>query len=293
MEDDDALGLLERRDQARVQEAALAPAVPAVEERRDHVGLDRAGAEQRDVDDEVVEPARPELADELALARALDLEHAQGAGGADQLVGGGVVVRHLRLVVEVDLLARDPRHLGDGVRHRRLHADAEHVELEEAQGLDVVLVELAHREADPARLDRGAVEQARVGQHDAARVQRDVPGQAVEGLDEVEEGGQAGAVEAAAAQLGQVGDGVPGVLGADVREGLGDLVDLGRRQPQRGADVAHRVAHLVGVHHRHAGDPLAAEAGRAPPRRSRCGGPTRRRRRCRAARRAAVSRTAP
>ncbi len=192
---------------------------------------------------------------------ALDLEHAQGAGGADQLVGGGVVVRHLGLVVEVDLLAGDPRHLGDGVGHRRLHPDAEHVELEEAQGLDVVLVELAHREPDPARLDRGAVEQAGVGQHDAARVQGDVPGQAVEGLDEVEEGGHPRAVEAAAAQLGQVGDGVPGVLGADVRERLGDLVDLDRRQPERGADVAHGVAHLVGVHHRHAGDPLAAEAG--------------------------------
>ena len=103
----------------------------------------------------------PELADELALARALDLEHAQGAGGADQLVGGGVVVRHLRLVVEVDVLARDPRDLGDGVGHRRLHPDAEDVELEEAQGLDVVLVELAHREPQPARLDRGAVEQRR------------------------------------------------------------------------------------------------------------------------------------
>src|SRR4029079_4168992 len=105
--------------------------------------------------------------------------------------------------------------------------------------------------------DRGAVEQARVGQHDTARVQRDVPGQAVEGLDEVEEGGHPGAVEAAAAQLGQVGDGVPGVLGADVRERLGDLVDLGGRQAQGGADVTHGVAHLVGVHHRHAGDPLA------------------------------------
>ena len=60
-------------------------------------------------------------------------KHAEGAGGADQLEGGGVVVRHLRLVVEVDLLARDPRHLGDGVGHRRLHPDAEDVELEEAR----------------------------------------------------------------------------------------------------------------------------------------------------------------
>ena len=46
--------------------------------------------------------------------------------------------------------------------------------------LDVVLVELAHREAEPARLDRGAVEQRGVGEQDAARVQRDVAGQPVE-----------------------------------------------------------------------------------------------------------------
>ena len=168
---------------------------------------------------------------------------------------------HLLLVVEVDVLPAHPLDLGDRVGHRRLHADAEHVELEEAQGLDVVLVELAHREPQPARLDRGAVEQARVGQHDAAGVQRDVARETVEGLDEVEEGRHARAVEAAAAQFGQVGDGVAGVLGADVRERLGDLVDLGGGQPERGADVAHGVAHLVGVHHRHARHPLTAEPG--------------------------------
>ena len=172
----------------------------------------------------------------------------------------GVVVGHLRLVVEVDPLPRDPFDLGDGVRHRRLHADAEDVELEEAQGLDVVLVELAHREAEPARLDRGAVEEPGVGQDDPARVEGDVPRQAVERLDEVEEHREPRAVQAAAAQLGQVGDGVPGVLGTDVRERLGDLVDLDRREPECGTDVSHGVAHLVGVHHRDAGDPLAAEA---------------------------------
>ena len=50
------------------------------------------------------------------------------------------------------------------------------------------------------------------------------------------------------------------VAGPDVRERLGDLVDLAGRHAERGADVADRVAHPVGVHHRDAGDPLAAEA---------------------------------
>ena len=99
-----------------------------------------------------------------------------------------------------------------------------------------------------------------VGQHHAAGVQRDVPGQAVEALDEVEEGRAGEGRRDRGAQLGQLGEGVPGVAGADVRERLGDRVDLDRRQPERGADVADGVAHPVGVHHRHARDPVAAEA---------------------------------
>ena len=50
------------------------------------------------------------------------------------------------------------------------------------------------------------------------------------------------------------------LVGPDVREGLGDGVDLGRRQAERGADVADGVPHPVGVHHRDAADPVGAEA---------------------------------
>jgi hypothetical protein len=99
---------------------------------------------------------------------------------------------------------RRPRH---GVGHRRLHPDAEDVELEQAEDLDVVLVELAHREAEPARLDRGAVQQGGIGQDHPARVQRDVPRQPVEPLDEVEEQVIAEALSRPRPQLGQVGDG--------------------------------------------------------------------------------------
>ncbi len=60
-------------------------------------------------------------------------------------------------------------------------------------------------------------------------------------------------------QLGQVAQRGPGVTGPDVRKRLGDGVDLGRRQTQRSTDVAHRVAHPVGVDHRHRRHPFAAE----------------------------------
>ena len=62
-----------------------------------------------------------------------------------------------------------------------------------------------------------------------------------------------------AAQLGQVGQRGTGVAGPDVRERLGEGVDLPGRQAERGAHVTDRVAHPVGVHHRHGHAPLAAE----------------------------------
>ena len=61
-------------------------------------------------------------------------------------------------------------------------------------------------------------------------------------------------------QLGQVAHRHPGVAGTDVREGLGDRVDLAHRHAQRRPHVADRVAHLVGVHHRDRGAALGAVA---------------------------------
>ena len=168
--------------------------------------------------------------------------------------------------VDVDRLAVDPGHLVDGVRDRRLHPDAQQVELEQPELLDVVLVELAHRIAEVAALHRGAVQQRGVGQQHPARVQRDVPGQPVEPGDEVEEqveiAGAAAALgaEPAGPQLRQVLERGVHLVGPDVREGLGDGVDLGRRQAERGADVADGVPDPVGVHHRDAADPVGAEA---------------------------------
>ncbi len=264
VEDDDPLGLLEGRDEARVQVGGVLPALAGVEEGHDHVALDRAGPEERDVDDEVLEGLRTELADELALPRALDLEAPEGPRRADQLEGRLVVEGHLRLVVEIEVHAVDTLDLEGGVCHGRLHPDAEDVELEQAHLLDVVLVELAHREAEPARLDRSAVEQHRVGQHDPAGVQGDVARQPVEPLDDVEHQLEPGHVETTGPQLGQLGEGMAHVAGGDVRERLGHGVDLGRWQPERRTGVTDGVAHPVGVHHRDARDPVAAEVVEDP-----------------------------
>ena len=69
VEDHDAVGGAQHRLEVGVQVLRLGPAMPGTQERADHVGLHRAGTEERDVDDEVVERLGGELADQLTLTR--------------------------------------------------------------------------------------------------------------------------------------------------------------------------------------------------------------------------------
>jgi hypothetical protein len=80
VEDHHALGAAEDRPQVVVKVGRRLPALLALEVRGHHVALDRPGPEQRDVGDDVLERVEPGLADQLALARRLDLEHPEGPG---------------------------------------------------------------------------------------------------------------------------------------------------------------------------------------------------------------------
>ena len=170
-----------------------------------------------------------ELADQLALARATRSGSSPRVlGRADQLVrsrssSSGTCASSSRSICD----PVDPLDLGDGVRHRRLHPDAEHVELEQAEVLDVVLVELAHREAQPAGLDRGAVEQRGVGQQTPHGCRAMCRGRPSSRSTRSNSRSSRGLVEAAgcAARAARA-MALPGVAGADVRERLGDRVDL-------------------------------------------------------------------
>ena len=61
-------------------------------------------------------------------------------------------------------------------------------------------------------------------------------------------------------QLGQIVERGPGVARPDVRERLGDRVDLTGRQAECRTDIAYGVPYAIGVHHRDAHAPLTAEA---------------------------------
>ena len=121
------------------------------------VALHRAGPDDRDLDDEVLEALRPRLRQRLHLGAALDLEHAHRVGRLDGPIHLGVVVRK---AVEVDARPRVALDPVQGIADHAQRPEAEQVDLHQAELLDVLLVVLGH---DPVghggALDRHEVDQ--------------------------------------------------------------------------------------------------------------------------------------
>ena len=184
VEDHDPTGLGQGLDEIGVGIGRFGPAMSSFEEGTDHVAFHRPRPEQRDINDQVLERLGGELPDQLTLTRGLDLKAPQRSSGLDERKRGGVIASH---AVDVHGHPVDAAHLLHRIRHCRLHPDAQQIQLEETEIFYVVLVELAHREAEEAGLDRRAVQQRAIGQQDATRVQGDMAGQPVQPLHEPEQ----------------------------------------------------------------------------------------------------------
>ena len=138
----------------------------------DGVALDRSRTDDRHLHHQVVECLGARARQCLHLRPRLDLEHADGVRIAAHLVDRRVGERQL---VEI---GPDSRRVLDQVQRlgdHRQRAQAEHVHLDQAQVLDVVLVELD----DPppfhgCRLDRGDVDQRLSGDQHSSVVDREV-----------------------------------------------------------------------------------------------------------------------
>ena len=138
--------------------------------------LDRAGADQRDLDDQVVELPRLQPGQGGHLRAGLHLEHPDRVGPLQHRVDRGV--GRLQLV-QLDL---PPVVLGDQVDHqvqRGEHAQPEQVELDQPGGRAVVLVPLHHAAAGhPRPLHRHHLGHRPVADDHAAGVDAQVPGEA-------------------------------------------------------------------------------------------------------------------
>ena len=95
-----------------------------------HVALDRAGADDRHLDDQVVELLGPEPRQHVHLRPALHLEHADAVGAAEH----GVGLRASRgTVCKVERRPAVPRDQREGAAEAGEHPEAQHVDLEDAR----------------------------------------------------------------------------------------------------------------------------------------------------------------
>ena len=143
-------------------------ALPAAQVGVDGVALDRARPDDRDLHDQVVEVGRPRLRERLHLGPALDLEDAHRVGGLEHREDLRDV---LRQPVEVDAGGAVVLDELERLVDRGEHPQAEQVELDQLERLDVALVELdddAVRHRGP--LQRRDVDERRRGHEHPAGV---------------------------------------------------------------------------------------------------------------------------
>jgi len=249
--DKDAVGLTQHGLEQRMRVGHIVLAVLARAETRDV--LHRAGAEHRVQREQVLDARRPRILQHALHARAFELEHRLGAALAEQLVDA-LVVQWQLVVVEVLVLRASRldellRELEDGQRRQ-----PQEVELHQADRLDVVLVELAHRAvAAGLHVERAEVgDLARRDQHTAG-VHADVARDALDARGEQQQlgdlffGGFAllefGRFEARVdqARVGLLGHlGQRDLLARRRRDQLRDAVDMAVAHAQHAAHVAQR-----------------------------------------------------
>ena len=231
--DDDAVGVGEHLAHALVRDLDRLQSVTPADERRDHLGFERTGAEQRYLRDDVFERRRLQPRRQVALAAALELEHPHGVRRGDHLVDARIVLGQVERLRDRLLAHACPRHL-DRFADRRVGPQSQDVHLDQAERLDVVLVVLRDHGALGRPLQRRPARDGIAGDDEAAEVGAQVHRAVVELLGEVEEH-PPGAL---------VAQRVPGTLGIR-RQHLTDLarthpgqmarepVDLGDGQPER------------------------------------------------------------
>ena len=262
--DHDAVGLFQHGPRARVGVFEFFAAVLALDERRDHVH--RAGAVQRVQRDQVFETIGLGFLQRAAHARGFELEHrARVAVGEHVAVDAGVVQGNGGDVERRQSGARMPRvdRLHRPVDDRQ-RAQAQEVELHQADRFHVVLVELGDRVlAAPAFVvfgeQRAEVRQRRRRDHHAAGVLAGVAGEVFQLPRQVDQVADVVLVAVAVDQFlrrGLAAAFAHRVLqrhAQDVGDKLGHAVDQAVREAEHAAGIAH---HRLG-RHRAVGDDLA------------------------------------
>ena len=148
----------------------------------DHVALDRPRADQRHLDHQVVEAARLQARQHVDLRPAFDLEHADAVALAQHVVNRRILGRD-----GVELIVAEPvqPHQVEALADAGQHAERQHIDLHQAERVDVVLVPFD----EGAVLHRGIVDrddlvEPSFGQHIAADMLRQMAGEAQQPVDQ-------------------------------------------------------------------------------------------------------------
>ena len=108
-----------------------------------HAALDRAGANDGDLDDDILEADGFQARQHLRLGAALDLKAADGIGLCQQPVDGRIIQgQPVHTLLDPGLL-----HQGGGFADHAQRAQAEQVDLDQPGILDGILVPLDHHHA--------------------------------------------------------------------------------------------------------------------------------------------------
>ena len=137
-----------------------------------HVALDRAGAHDRDLDDQIVKGFGFDARQHRHLRARFDLEHTDCVGLPDHRVGLGVFGRDRREIEGYSLVCCEQV---EGAAQTAEHAETENVDLHEVERGDVVLVSFDHGTARHCgRLDRHEFVEPAPCQHEPAGMLRQV-----------------------------------------------------------------------------------------------------------------------
>ena len=170
-------GLLQAPLETGMQERHLLRPVTPAQVGMDRPSLDRSGADEGDLDDEVVETARSQPGQRGHLRPALHLEEPNRVTAAQHVVDRILLGDH----GEVDLVVVVGGDGVDGPVDRLEHPEAEKVELHETDCRGVVLVPLEHGPVLHARpLDRADLRDRPVADHHAAGMDAEVAGKALQ-----------------------------------------------------------------------------------------------------------------
>ena len=176
LEDRDAEGAFEHLAHriARIGHRLLAFAAAQI--RMHHVALDRAGADDRDLDHQIVVAGRLEARQHGHLRPRFHLEDAHAVG----LLEHGVGLRVLRRDVAHRRRASPVvRHQRQRLADRRQHAEAQDIHLQQTQGFEIVLVPLDDRALlHGGVLDRHQFGERPGGDHEAADMLGQMPREA-------------------------------------------------------------------------------------------------------------------